>query len=121
MPSNARNIADGLGGSGGGYGLPTALHALTVDDDGMLIYTKALYSGTGSETVDADLNIAATDETYFTMFANYPDDYDDLGRPLNSTRYEQWYHGSKDVFYYIDDDGYLVMRTNQSYTYTGPK
>jgi hypothetical protein len=120
MPTNARNIADGLGG-GGGFSLPTALHALTVDEDGMLIYTKALYSGSEIETIDADFNIAATDEDYFTMFVNYSNDYDSLGRPKGTTRYEQWYHGSRDVFYYIDDDGYLVMRTNQRYTYTGPK
>lgn len=121
MPSLARNLAEGSGGGGNQYTLPQALHALTVDD-GMLVYTKALYSGTGTETIGADLNLAASDTTFFTMFENYIDDYNDTsGQGLDSTRYDQWYHGSKDVFYYIDDEGYFCMRTNKPYTYTEPK
>jgi hypothetical protein len=121
MPSLARNLAEGTGGGGNQYTLPTALHALTVDD-GMLVYTKALYGGSGTENVEADLNLAASDTTFFTMFENYIDDYNDTtGQGLNTTRYDQWYNGSKDVFYYIDDEGYFCMRTNKPYTYTEPK
>lgn len=121
MVSITRNLADGNVG-GGSYGLPGALHALTVDEDGMLIYTKALYTGSGTETIDADLNLDATDTTFFTMFENYLDDYNDAtGQGLGTTRYDQWYHGSKDITYYIDDEGYMCVRTNKPYVYTGPK
>jgi hypothetical protein len=124
MPSLARNLAEGTGGSGGGnYGLPTALHAISVDADGMLTYTKSLYAGSGgTETIDVNYNLPQDDSTFFTLFENYIDDYNDTtGKALATTRYEQWYHGSKDVYYYIDDDGYFCMRTNRAYTYTGPK
>ena len=122
MTSVTRNLADGnTSGGGGGYSLPGALHAITVDDDGMLIYTKALFTGTGSETIDADFD-KNSDEHFFTLFVNELGAYNDTtGQNLEATRYDQWYYGSKDIFYYIDDDGYMCVRTNKPYTYTEPK
>jgi hypothetical protein len=126
MSSISRQLADGSGGSGGGYSLPGAIHALTVDDDGMLTYTRTLYSGTITENIDGNFDIPETysdftASTYSTLDGN-SNDYDLVtGHKLNSTRFDQYFQGSADMYYYIDDDGNFCVRTNASYSYTGPK
>jgi hypothetical protein len=126
MSSISRQLADGGGGSGGGYSLPGAIHALTVDDDGMLTYTRTLYSGAVTETIAGNFNIPETfsdfsASSYSTLDGN-PDDYDLVtGHKLQSTRFDQYFQGSADMYYYIDDDGNFCVRTNASYSYTGPK
>ena len=129
MSSLTRQIADGnsSGGGGGSYvTIPGALHALTVDDDGMLTYTKSSYSGSVTETIGADFNVRESFSDFavspYSSFDSNSDDYDIVtGHKLGTTRFDQYYQGSADVFYYIDDDGNFCVRTNASYTYTGPK
>ena len=90
-----------------GYGQHSGqIQGEAMDADGMLTYTKSLYAGSGgTETIDVNYNLPQDDSTFFTLFENYIDDYNDTtGKALGTTRYEQWYHGSKDVYYYIDDD-----------------
>jgi hypothetical protein len=126
MSSLSRQNADGQSG-GGGYSIPGALHALSTDDDGMLTYTRTPYTGSVTETIGGDFN--TTDS--FSDFANGPyrnfdsnfDDYDIVtGHKIGSTRFDQYYQGNASVYYYIDDDGNLCVRTNASYDYSaGPK
>ena len=56
MSSLSRQNADGSSG-GGSYAIPGALHGITVDDDGMLTYTRTPYQGSSvSESIGADFN-----------------------------------------------------------------
>jgi hypothetical protein len=116
MTSQTRNIADGSGGGGASL---DALHALTVDD-GMLVYTKTLTTGNGTINLDVNFNSPLAEDV--SAINDNTLNYDpDTGQNANLTSYDQYFFGSKDVLYYIDDDGYLVMRYKRTYTYTGPK
>lgn len=116
MTSIARNLADG---GGGGAGID-ALHAITVDGDGMLTYSKVLSAGNTNVNLDIDLNnpnakdVSSIDSNVYNYDA-------ETGQNANLTDYDQYYFGSKDMLYFIDDEGYLVMRYRASYVYTGPK
>jgi hypothetical protein len=127
MSSISRQLADGSGGSGGGYSLPGAIHAMTVDADGMLTYTRTLYQGSATETIGGNFNVPETFSDFsastYSVLEGNPDDYDLVtGHKLQSTRFDQYYQGSADMYYYIDDSGNLCVRTNATYDYSaGPK
>jgi hypothetical protein len=126
MSSLTRQIADGQSSGGGGYSIPGALHALTVDDDGMLTYTRTVYQGAVTETIGANFDVYDSYSDFinapYSNFDSNADDYDVVtGHKLGTTRFDQYYQGSANMYYYIDDDGNLCVRTNAAYTYTGPK
>jgi hypothetical protein len=127
MSSLSRQLADGQSsGGGGGYSVPGALHALSTDDDGMLTYTRTPYTGAVTETIGANFNSSdsitdALPTSYFNFDSNNSDYDPATGHKLGTTRFDQFYQGSANMYYYIDDDGNLCVRTNNSYTYTGPK
>ena len=124
MTSNARIIADGGGGGGGGGGGEYAgtredsFHALTVDDDGMLKYTKFDMIDRGTSiTISTD----AADSSWNGVTYSF-DNYDHAsGKPNTNTLYDQYKFSGTEQFYFIDDDGNLILRFNEGYTYTEPK
>lgn len=99
--------------------LSEAVHAITIDD-GMLVYTKTLFDDIVQFNLDVDFNDPANRDVGATE-ANTDLYNATTGLNENSTAYDQYFFGSKDVFYFIDDDGYMVMRVNDTYTYTEPK
>jgi hypothetical protein len=124
MSSFSRQNADGSNG-GGGYSIPSALHALTTDNDGMLTYTRTPYNGSNTENMGANFNTYDSFSDFvqqpFSNFDSNVDDYDIVtGHKLGSTRFDQYIQGSDKVYYYIDADGNLCVRTNATYTYNGP-
>lgn len=112
MPSRSRIKADTSGGGSGTYA-GGAFHGFRRDDEGKLYYNKAVLSQRG-------VTVNLTDGSVF-------DDADDAGyggrndvaRKTGET-YEQWVIDSDQMVFYINDDGFLVVRLNEPYTYTGP-
>ena len=102
-------------------------HALRRTADGMLIYTL--------EDTTSNLTIDFFNEPVANIFASINDDYVEAypaGRPRNNInglgdlniandKYQQYRFENKKVRYFIDDDGYMVARLNNNYSYTGPK
>ena len=43
------------------------------------------------------------------------------GKPNSNTLYDQYKFSGRDQFYFIDDDGNLIVRFNETYTHTEPK
>lgn len=100
-----------------------SIHALRRDDDGMLRYTKI--RSIDDETGDffrldgssyLDIATGAYDYVEETTeeksYSNNPQD-----------KYQQYRFDSRKISYFIDDDGYFVIRFNENYDFTteGPK
>lgn len=125
MAINLSNLI-GSGGSGSSTSL-YEFHALKRTADGMLVYTL--------EDTNSNLSIDVFNEPVENVFASLNDDYVEpipAGRPRNNInglgdlniandKYQQYRFENKKVRYFIDDDGYMVARLNNNYSYTGPK
>lgn len=92
-------------GGASGYAAK-AFHGFIRDDEGKLIYDK-VEMNTSSRVFITDGSVL--DET--------PNDTEKA--PGES--YDQWLLDSDKLNFYIDDDGFLVARVFESYTYDGPK
>jgi hypothetical protein len=121
--SRARIIAEGYGSGGGGGGgeyagsYADAFHAFTVDDDGMLIYTKINFDSDEEVKIAAD----ASDSSWQGVTYSF-DNYDHrTGLPNSNTNYDQYKFSGRELFYFINDDGDLIARFIDNYDYTGPR
>jgi len=121
--TRARSIADQVGGGGAGGGGEyagtqfDAFHGFTVDDDGMLIYTKMDFD----EEAEIKIGQDASDTTWNGVNYSF-DNYDHrTGLPNSNTNYDQYKFAGRDLFYFINDDGDLIARFNDTYEYTGPR
>jgi hypothetical protein len=100
-----------------------SIHALRRDADGMLRYTKI--RSIDDETGDffrldgssyLDIATGAYDYVEETTeeksYSNNPQD-----------KYQQYRFDSRKISYFVDDDGYFVIRFNENYDYSteGPK
>lgn len=103
-----------------GQGNPRYFLALRRTDDGLLYFAKI------DQLKDTDtitVNVAGSNENNFEDFA-YGTDYfdgrlaDDHSRPFPNLYYDQYRWDSKNCYYYINDNGELVVRINQVYPYT---
>ena len=99
------------------------VHALRKDEKGMLIYTRI--RSIDNEVADFTrkdgtpyLDIAAGLYDYVEEVTEEKSLYND---PLD--RYQQFRFDERKISYFIDDDGYFVIRFNEPYDYTteGPK
>ena len=120
MTSNARIIADGGGGGGGGGGeyagtVNDTYHAVKVDDDGMLIYTRLEFNDTTEAVINDNV-----DYEWKGVQDNY-NNYDPVTGIPRSDYYDQYRFSGRKETYFIDDNGDLIVRFDKSYTYTGPK
>ena len=100
-----------------------AIHALQRDDDGMLRYTRIrsiddeigdFYRLDGTPYLDIATGVYdyVEETTESKSYKNHPQD-----------KYQQYRFDSRKISYFIDDDGYFVIRFNENYDYTteGPK
>ena len=97
------------------------VYALRRDDEGMLYFTKV--SSASTETgVDVGMRY---DGTQVTEFGDY-DDYVLETTPEKSysnnpqDKYQQFRFDSRNLNYFLDDDGYFVLKVTGSHTYSGP-
>jgi|TARA_B100002019_G_scaffold26445_1_gene20428 hypothetical protein len=99
------------------------IHALQRDDDGMLRYTRIrsiddeigdFYRLDGTPYLDIATGVYdyVEETTESKSYKNHPQD-----------KYQQYRFDSRKISYFIDDDGYFVIRFNENYDYTteGPK
>ena len=99
-----RRISGGGGGSGG-YGGET-FHGLRRDDDGLLYYNHVRLTQSG-------VQINLTDGSVL-------DDTSNSEVPAEGETYDQWLIDIDRMNIYINEDGFLVVRLNESYTHNGP-
>jgi hypothetical protein len=119
-----------LGGAGrGDVTVTNILSATSITVQ--VIGGSAPTAGTVTNIIIAEENIGANFNinNSFSDFATQPysnfdsnvDDYDMVtGRKLGTTRFDQYIQGNAQIYYYVDQDGFLCVRTNSSYTYNGP-
>jgi hypothetical protein len=132
----AINLSNLIGTGGGGSSSSVFdFHALSKTADGMLVYTL--------EDASSNTNIQVFNSPIKNSFYSLDDYVESLppGRPKNNIsssgginnvdnvgdlndsndKYQQYRFETRKVRYFIDDEGYLVARLNNNYTYTGPK
>jgi hypothetical protein len=111
MPSLSRQNAEGGGSGGATYG-GGAFHGFRKDAEGKLYYNKVSLSQRG-----ASVNL--TDGSVL----DDPTDAGEGGRndavKKTGETYDQWFIDSLQMNFYINDDGFLVAKINEPYTYTG--
>lgn len=111
---NENNLADLLGA-----GNPRFFYALRRTDDGQLFFAKI------DQLKDFDtitVNVAGPNDQNFEDFEYGVDYFDgrleeDHSRPFANLFYDQYRWDGKNMYYYINENGELVVRINQKYTY----
>lgn len=112
---NENNLSDILG-----QGNPRYFLALRRTDDGLLYFAK-IDQLKDTETIT--INVAGPNADNFENFEYGVDYFDgrlaeDHSRPYPNLYYDQYRWDDKNCYYYINDAGELVVRINQSYTYS---
>lgn len=111
---NENNLADLLGANN-----PRFFYALRRTDDGQLFFAKI------DQLKDTDtitVNVAGPNAQNFEDFEYGVDYFDgrleeDHSRPFQNLYYDQYRWDGKNMYYYINNQGELVVRINQKYTY----
>lgn len=111
---NENSLADLLGNDN-----PRFFYALRRTDDGSLYFAKIDQIKDTDTIIINDPGFSSGD---FKDFAYGTDFYDgrlesDHSRPLPNLHWDQYRWDSKNMFYYINDNGEFVVRINQAYTY----
>jgi hypothetical protein len=102
-----------------GEGNPRYFYALRRDEEGLLFFAKIdQLTDTGLVTIN---NSGLTDGDY-TEFEYGVDFFDgrlveDHSRPYENLQWDQYRWDNKNVFYYINTAGELIVRINQNYVY----
>ena len=112
---NEYNLTDLLG-----EGNPRFFYGLRRLDDGTLFFNKVDQL---SSTASIAVNVPGPNNANFENFEYGVDFFDgrlatDHSRPYPNLYFDQYRWDSKNCYYYIDTQGQLVVRVNQSYTYT---
>jgi len=103
-----------------GEGNPRYFYGLQRQDDGTLYFYK-VDQITSSASIQ--VNVPGSSANNFENF-EYGVDYFDGRNAVTHTRpypnlvFDQYRWDSKNCYYYIDNQGQLVVRINQPYTYT---
>jgi hypothetical protein len=103
-----------------GQGNPRYFYALRRTDDGELFFSKI------DQLKDTDtitLNNAGANTNNFEQFEYGVDFFDgrlatDHSRPYPNLYFDQYRWDGKNCYYYINNNGELVVRINQEYTYS---
>lgn len=112
---NENNLSDLLGANN-----PRFFYALRRTDDGQLFFAKIdQLKDTSSFTV----NVAGPNSDNFEEFEYGVDFFDgrlqeDHSRPYPNLYYDQYRWDNKSCYYYINENGELIVRINQAYPYT---
>jgi len=100
------------------------IHALKRDDKGMLTYTK-IRSIDPTEIADFTRKDGTPYLDIATGLYDYVEETTEEKSLYNSAedRYQQFRFDERKVSYFVDNDGYFVIRFNEDYDYTteGPK
>jgi hypothetical protein len=103
-------------------GQKTFFYGFSRTNDGELTFTKVDFlADAGEVVVINDLTLRDDQEAQYD-FPGFDTDFFD-GRNANhelvnqSLKYEQYKFRSADLYYFIDEDGQLVVRINEEYTY----
>lgn len=109
------SIADLLGADN-----PRYFYALRRTDDGLLYFGKVDQI---KDDYQVTVNIAGPNEDNFESFEYGTDYFDgrlesDHSRPFPNLYFDQYRWDNKNCYYYINDNGELVVRINKSYPYT---
>ena len=102
-----------------GEGNPRYFYALRRDEEGLLFFAKIdQLTDTGLVTIN---NSGLTEDDY-TEFEYGVDFFDgrleeDHSRPYTNLQWDQYRWDNKNVFYYINTAGELIVRINQNYVY----
>lgn len=103
-------------------GEKTFFYGFSRSNDGELTFTKVDFlADAGEVVVINDLTLRDDQEAQYD-FPGFDQDYFD-GRGANhelvnqSLNYEQYKFRGADLYYFIDEDGQLVVRINEEYTY----
>lgn len=103
-----------------GDGNPRYFYALQRLDDGTLYFYKIdQLTSTGSQPV----NVPGPNTQNFESFEYGVDFFDgrlatDHSRPYPNLIFDQYRWDDRNCYYYLDSSGQLVVRINQSYTYS---
>jgi len=102
-----------------GEGNPRYFYALRRDEEGLLFFAKIdQLTDTGLVTIN-NSGLAAGDYTEFEYGVDFFDGRleEDHSRPYNNLQWDQYRWDNKNVFYYINTSGELIVRINQNYVY----
>lgn len=102
-----------------GTGQPRYFYALRRTEAGTLFFAKI------DQLKDTDtitVNNPGPSRDDFTEFEYGVDFFDgrleeDHSRPYTNLQWDQYRWDNKNMYYYVNDEGELVVRINQSYTY----
>lgn len=109
-----------------GSGGQTDFHAIRRDADGMLIYTKVTPKDADSIDLVTQTKLDANGNPIFRTLDDFTLDLVS-GQPVVSDPdidpYYQYKFDSRDLSYFIDEDGQMVARMGRIYNYStnGPK
>ena len=103
-----------------GEGQSLFFYGLRRTEDGTLYFAK-VDQLTSTDTVT--VNVAGSNANNFEDFEYGVDYFDgrsasDHSRPYPNLYYDQYRWDNKNVYYYINTNGELVVRVNQAYTYS---
>ena len=107
-------IADLLGADN-----PRYFYALRRTDEGTLYFGKVDQIKDDSQVI---VNVAGSNENNYENFEYGVDFFDgrlatDHSRPYENLYFDQYRWDSKNCYYYINDNGELVVRINKQYPY----
>jgi hypothetical protein len=108
-------IADLLGADN-----PRYFYALRRTDDGLLYFGKVDQI---KDDAQVTVNIAGSNENNFESFEYGVDYFDgrlesDHSRPFPNLYFDQYRWDNKNCYYYINNNGELVVRINKAYPYS---
>ena len=102
-----------------GTGQPRYFYALRREEDGTLYFAK-IDQLKDTDTITVNNPGASIDD--FTEFEYGVDFFDgrleiDHSRPYDNLQWDQYRWDNKNMYYYVNDNGELVVRINQEYAY----
>lgn len=117
-------VTNSSGSDDGSLGNDFFIHALDRDEKGMLTYTK-IRSINPTEIADFTRKDGTPYLDIATGLYDYVEETTEEKSLYNSPqdRYQQFRFDPRKLSYFIDDDGFFVLRFNEDYDYTtqGPK
>lgn len=103
-----------------GEGVPRYFYALRRTDDGLLYFLRIdQLKDIDEEIIVNDPGLAENDFEEFEYGVDFFDGrlQEDHSRPYTNLHWDQYRWDSRSVYYYINDNGELVVRLNKVYTY----
>jgi hypothetical protein len=102
-----------------GDGNPRYFYALRRDEEGLLFFAKVdQLTDTGLVTIN-NSGLTEGDYTDFEYGVDFFDGrlLEDHSRPYSNLQWDQYRWDNKNVYYYINTAGELIVRINQAYVY----